>query len=230
MVYFRERGDSALVGLVSSDDRGDTWSQERIIAPFVKLTGQPGTTIKFGGKFSITTAQDILQGAVDPASGRILVAFSDARHSGGRFLSVSLTSSLDGITWTEPVQVSPRIEAHAWLPSVAIDSAHRLGVSYLDVRSWSADTTKEEIPTEHTLAVYPLGADGTPGARPDHRLDQFTLLGPKSGRGGTGDYQALVGLRRGFVSVYVKHHPAGAPKVSDLMAARVGELLRLTRH
>ena len=220
MVYFREHGDSALVGVITSEDQGDHWSAERMVAPFVRLTDYPSTTIKFAGKFGITTAQDILQGVIDPESGRIFVAFADARHSEGKFLSVSLASSADGITWTQPVEVNPRMEAHAWLPSVALDSAGRLGVSYLDVRTWSADTTKPEIPTHHTLGVYPLGPDGTPGARADYNLDTFNLLGPKGGRGGTGDYQALVGRRQGFASFYVKHHPAGSPKVSDLMVAR----------
>ena len=96
----------------------------------------------------------------------------------------------------------------------------RLGVSYLDVRTWSADTNSLEIPTNHTLGVYPLGPDGTPGARADYQLDTFNLLGPRGGRGGTGDYQALVGRRKGFASIYVKHYPAGSPKVSDLMVAR----------
>ena len=220
MVYFREHGDSALVGVITSEDQGDHWSAERLVAPFVRLTDYPSTTIKFGGKFGITTAQDILQGAIDPESGRIFVAFADARHTQGKFLSVSLTSSADGITWTQPVEVNPTMAAHAWLPSVAIDSAGRLGVSYLDVRTWSADTTKEVIPTNHTLGVYPLGPDGTPGARADYQLDTFNLLGPKGGRGGTGDYQALVGRRQGFASFYVKHYPAGSPKVSDFMVAR----------
>lgn len=220
MVYFRERGDSALVGIITSDDQGDRWSAERIIAPFVRLTSEPSTTIKFGGKFGITTAQDILQGAVDPKSGRIFVAFADARHTQGKFLSVSLTSSADGITWTEPVQVNPPMAAHAWLPTVALDSTGRLGVSYLDVRSWSADTTQAEIPATHTLGVFPLGLDGVPGTRTDYHLDTFNLLGPTRGRGGTGDYQGLIGRRQGFASIYVKHYPAGAPKVSDLMVAR----------
>lgn len=220
MVYFRERADTALIGLVSSTDQGDTWSAETVVAPFVRLTNDRSTTIKFGGKFGITTAQDILQGAVDPESGRIFVAFADARHTQGRFLSVSLTSSADGATWTEPMEVNPTMAAHAWLPTVAIDSAGRLGVSYLDVRTWSADTTAEAIPTTHTLGVYPLSPDGTPGARTDFHLDTFNLLGPRRGRGGTGDYQGLVGRRNGFASIYVKHYPAGSPKVSDLMVAR----------
>ncbi len=220
LVYFRERGDTALVGLITSEDQGDHWSAERIVAPFVRLTGEPSTTIKFGGKFGITTAQDILQGAIDPESGRIFVAFADARQTEGKFLSVSLTSSADEINWTTPVEVNPKMAAHAWLTTVAIDSAGRLGVSYLDVRTWSADTTKPEIPTTHTLGVYALGADGLPGTRTDYHLDTFNLLGPRRGRGGTGDYQGLVGRRQGFASIYVKHYPAGSPKVSDLMVAR----------
>ena len=60
----------------------------------------------------------------------------------------------------------------------------------------------------------------TPGARVDNNLDTFNLLGPKGGRGGTGDARALVGRRQGFAPFYVKHHPAGSPKVPDVMVAR----------
>jgi hypothetical protein len=219
MVYFREQGDPASLAVISSDDRGERWSDERTIVPFVRLTDDKTTTIKFGGKHEITTAQDIVQGAVDPVSGRVFVAFADSRHTQGRFLSVSLTSSADGVSWTDPIQVNPPMEAHAWLPSVAIDGEGRLGVSYLDVRGWRPDSTPT-IPTTHMLGVYPLGPDGIPGARFDCQLDVFNLLGPKGGRGGTGDYQALVGRRRGFVSVYVKHQPPGPTGVTDVVATR----------
>jgi hypothetical protein len=64
--------------------------------------------------------------------------------------------------------------------------------------------------------MEPAGRSGSPL----HPHDQFNPLGPEGGRGGAGDYEALVGRRRGFVAVYVKHHPAASGKVSDLIAAR----------
>jgi hypothetical protein len=219
MVYFRENGDDALLGAISSDDQGDTWSVESVIVPFVRLTDDKTTTIKFGGKHEITTAQDIIQGAVDPVSGRVFVAFADGRHTQGRFLSVSLTSSADGESWTDPIQVNPPMDAHAWLPSVAVDGEGRLGVSYLDVWGWQPESMPT-IPTKHMLGVYPLGPDGIPGTRFDYQFDVFNLLGPKGGRGGTGDYQALLGRSRGFVSIYVKHQPPGSSGVTDVMASR----------
>ncbi len=40
-------------------------------------------------------------------SGRIFVAFADGRHTQGRFLSVSLTSSADGVSWTDLWRTGP---------------------------------------------------------------------------------------------------------------------------
>jgi hypothetical protein len=204
LIYFRENGPEASLAMVRSDDAGLTWSPQRTIASFVRLTKYPSTRIRLGDIHPIITAQDIIHGVVDSASGRLFVTFADARHTAGAHLQISVTWSTDGgDSWAPPVRVSPPMAAHAWLPSIAISGARVLGVSYLDTRDW-VEGSSGPVPTRVSLTSYRLAADGALGVASERRLDSFNLLGSGKQSFGTGDYQALLGLAQGFGVVYVR--------------------------
>jgi hypothetical protein len=203
LLYFRENGPAASLVFLRSDDAGTTWSPERTVASFTRLTAYRSTRIRLGDRHPIVTAQDIIHGVVDSASRRFFVAFADARHTGGKHLQVSVTSSADGgETWTTPLRVSPPMTAHAWLPSIAV-SGRTLGVSYLDTRDW-IEGADGPVSTRVSLMTYSLGANGSLGAGTERRLDAFNMLGSGADSFGTGDYQALLGVPGGFGSLYVR--------------------------
>jgi hypothetical protein len=148
----------------SSPDRGLTWSAPKKVARltpranFSKLGGaydpdlcsDPSVTDSCGLIISAGSAGEYgADVAVDPNNGRLYAVWEDSRFSNhGDFTNVNLLadavafsmSSDGGTTWSKPVKVShapgrlPLGDQQAFLPSVAVNSAGTIGVSYYDLR------------------------------------------------------------------------------------------------
>jgi hypothetical protein len=81
---------------------------------------------------------------VDPATGRIYVAWEDARYRTDLANDVVVTSSADAITWTTPKRVNPGGPADYvdhWNVAIAVGSDHSLRLAYRQ-RQEDASTTK----------------------------------------------------------------------------------------
>jgi hypothetical protein len=188
-VYHRRlRGAESVIGVMASSDHGESWSAESVAAVYVPGV-EPGHPVT-GRPFVL--AGDIVQAAVLPASGRLVIAYADARRDPGGRLGVSLVWSADGVRWSEPIAVSDSGSQTAWLPAVAAGVNGELGVSYYQ-------------------ASFAPGMPGAPRARVMlHRLrmgeaglepvDRTTLDEP--GLEWPGDYQGLVALRTGFLPAF----------------------------
>jgi len=206
-VYYRETKDEATLAFVKSDDQGETWSGQRIVANYMRLNKQgfADTVIKFRKELTLLTAQDIIHGAVDPRTGRVLIAFADGRFTQGKYLQVAVTFSDDGgESWAAPFRVSQSHYGHAWLPSIVVNSSGVVGVSYLDMRNWDMED-KEHFPASLWLSCFRIQEDGTMDHLKETLVDQFNMLGAGAeGYYGTGDYEALLAIGDCFHPVYIK--------------------------
>jgi hypothetical protein len=197
----RRRGAESVIGVMASGDRGETWSAESVAAVYVPglEPSHPATGRPF------VLAGDIVQAAVSPATGQLVIAYADARRDPGGRLGVSLVWSADGVRWSEPIAVSDSGSETAWLPAVAAGANGEIGVSYYQ-------------------ASFAPGMPGAPRARVMlHRLragesslepvDRTMLDEP--GLEWPGDYQGLVAVRTGVLAAYGRE--------SDIATLRVIE-------
>ena len=187
-VYQRTRsGVTRVVGVMISNDRGETWSPERVAAPHVR--GAQVTHPVTGREFALAT--DIVQATVSPTTGQIAIAYADARRDPGRRDGVSLVWSTDGLTWSPPVAVSDNPNETAWLPAIAADPNGDIAVAYFSANLTAGQTAAS---TRLMLQRFRTSAGGyVRGERV--MLDSARLEWP-------GDYQGLVATRRGFLAAY----------------------------
>jgi hypothetical protein len=186
---------------MASGDRGETWSAESVAAVYVPGVepSHPATGRPF------VLAGDIVQAAILPATGQLVIAYADARRDPGGRLGVSLVWSADGVRWSTPIAVSDSGSETAWLPAVAVGANGQIGVSYYQ-------------------ASFAPGLSGAPGARVMlHRLrmkeagpelvDRMILDEP--GLEWPGDYHGLVALRAGFLAAYGRESDIAATRGTE---------------
>jgi hypothetical protein len=195
-VYQRSRtGTTPVVGVMVSNDRGETWSTEHVAAPHVRSARvtHPVT----GREFALAT--DIVQATVSPATGRLVIAYADARREPGGRSGVSIVSSPDGLTWSQPVDVSDNPNETAWLPAIASSVTGEIAVSY-----FTANLTAGQSSASVRLMLHRFTPSGGGYARGERvALDSARLEWP-------GDYQGLVTTRRGFLAAYGREANAAA--------------------
>lgn len=181
----RRRGAESVIGVMASRDGGETWSAESVAA--VYIPGAEPSHPATGRPFVL--AGDIVQAAVSPATGRLVIAYADARRDPGGRLGVSLVWSADGVRWAEPIAVSDSGPETAWLPAVAADANGEIGVSY-----YQASFVPGRSGARVMLHRFRMGEAGLePVAR---------VLLDESGLEWPGDYQGLVAGRRGFLATF----------------------------
>ena len=186
-VYHRRTGGTGTVAVMRSDDRGDTWAAESAAAPHVagERPAAPGTSHRF------VLADDILQAAISPRTGYLILAYSDGRRAPGRRHDVSVVWSPDGLRWSAPLAVSDSGSETAWLPAIAATTDGVIGVTY-----FSADFTSNAPRASIWLKRYRQNADALVPLDPV-LLDQADLAWP-------GDYHGLAAIGTGLLAVYGK--------------------------
>ncbi|HWI65087.1 MAG TPA: sialidase family protein [Symbiobacteriaceae bacterium] len=180
------------VGLQVSRDAGETWSQaERVIA----VQSRPVMHPNFSGW--VRTFGELPMPAIDPVTGRLYVAWEDARFSSQVDIALAYSDD-EGKTWSAPVQVDAAKES-AFRPTVAVNSRRQVGVSYYQFPSAKADG--QRMPTEMVLTV--LSPDLKD--RKEHRVaGPFDLsYAPKAPGPFLGDYLGLTAVDDWFHMFYV---------------------------
>ncbi|HEX8969221.1 MAG TPA: sialidase family protein [Chloroflexota bacterium] len=189
------------VGFVTSDDGGLTWSGpatvsgEQVANDVDPVTGQ-----------QLRTAEELPSVAIDPrvgSGGNLYVVWEDSRFSGGAINQVVISTSTNhGATWTQPALVSTTTGRPAFTPTVAVNSAGTVGVTYYDLRNLLAGNTST-LPTDLWLKTSPAG--GASFGADTHVAGSFNLLAaPFAGGFFVGDYQAIGVNGTSFVPFFVQ--------------------------
>jgi hypothetical protein len=205
------------VAAMRSNDWGGSWSPPTVIADLRSVgvsDPETGDPVAGGTRFQPAVA-------VDAASGRVYVAWQDARFSQGQADAIALARSADaGSTWTTPQKVNatptdiPVGNQQAFAPNLAVAADGTVGVSYFDFRYNDAGAA---LPTDRWLVVcHPAATLACPGPgvwaearltptsfdiRQAHRL---TEAGPPGFF--LGDYMGLTSIGRGFLAVFAQPH------------------------
>jgi hypothetical protein len=178
-----------------STDVGTSWDPPVTIAP---LRARGARDPKTGQ--AVRAGEVVPSTAVDRLSGKIHVAWEDARFSAGARDGIALSTSTDGgATWSVPVQVNGAPGVEAFRPAVAVAPSGALAVTYYDFRNdVPADPTrtwttfwKAESPDGGTTWI-----DSPEGGPFDLRS------APNAGGWFVGDYTGLVPWRNGFAALF----------------------------
>jgi len=205
------------VAVLRSNDRGGSWSPPTVIAD-LRSAGvtdpETGDPVASGTRLQPAVA-------VDPASGRVHVAWQDARFSHGQADAIALAwSADDGATWTTPAKVNATPTTisvrnqQAFAPNLAVAADGTVGVSYFDFRHNDGSAT---LPTDRWLVrCHPTAnpACTRRPARPETRLTLtsfdirqahlLTSIGPPGFF--LGDYMGLTSTGRDFLAVFAQPH------------------------
>ncbi len=182
------------VAALRSDDAGATWSDPVVVGALRAI-----------GVVDAKTGHPVRAGEVVPsssvdASGRIWVAWQDARFSGGARDGIALASSDDGgATWSAPLQVNREPRVQAFRPAVAASAGDAVAVTYYDLRYDLA------LDHDHTWATAwrATTADGGRTWVEAPEGGPFDLrTAPDAGGWFVGDYTGLVPRRDEFEAVF----------------------------
>ncbi|GAC1358271.1 MAG: sialidase family protein [Ktedonobacteraceae bacterium] len=186
------------VAFVKSTDGGTTWTNPQVVSSLQSV----GVTDPNTGA-AIRTGDIIPEPALDPTSGELYVVWQDSRFNGGKYDEVALSTSTDGAaTWSSPTRVNTPTGRPAFNPTVKVNAAGTVGVTYYDFRTLAADNTTT-LPTDYWFKSSSAGAANF--GRDTHLAGSFNMLAaPNAGGYFVGDYEGLTTTGRTFQSVFVQ--------------------------
>jgi hypothetical protein len=184
------------VAVIKSTDGGASWSGATVVADEQDVADVDPNTGQF-----LRTGEGLPSASIDPSTGQLYVVWGDARFTGGRFNQVVISTSTDGgATWSAPAVVSTSTTRPSFTPTVAVNSAGTVGVTFYDLRNLAAGNTTT-LPTDYWLKTSPRGG-GTFGSE-THLDGSFNLLvAPNAGGFFLGDYEALATAGTAFHPVF----------------------------
>jgi hypothetical protein len=223
-------GFRALLSFITSDDHGVTWDAKATrvaqIAPMDRvredgvIDREPNVVCPDPGDQGacpIRTADILFDVAVHPGNGNLYAVWQDARFDGFTHDSIAFTQSTNGgATWSTPIEVNatpedePIDDQQAFIPSVHVDGAGRVVVTYYDFRNNTPDdgilgTDKWAV---HCHAACQLGTSW-PGDGEDSRVTPatFDMRDAPFARGWfVGDYVGLDDDGTDFISFFSQTH------------------------
>ena len=201
------------VAFIKSTDDGLSWTNPRIISGLQTVsvtdpnTGEP-----------VRTGDIIPEPAIDPATGQLYVVWQDSRFNGGQYDEIALSTSTDGgQTWSAPVRVNTPSGKPAFNPSVRVNSAGTVAVTYYDFRTLEAGNTST-LPTHYWQTTSTDGGK-TFGAEL-HVAGPFDMKTAPNAEGFfVGDYQGLDARGTAFVPLFVQTNSGNTANRTDVFAA-----------
>lgn len=204
------------VAFVKSTNGGATWTKPSVVSAIQSAgVSDPNNLNPYTNAppAPSRTGDIIPEPAINPNNGQLYVVWQDARFNNFANDEVLIsTSSNGGTSWSAPKLVNNHTGQPAYDPSVYVNAAGVVGVSYFQ---WATTRSGNE-PT--TLYIRHSTAPGSSTVRPT--FDAATALnGPFNNLAAPvargyflGDYQGLVANAHGFIPFYVKTNCAdGGP-------------------
>jgi hypothetical protein len=214
----RFTGKAFNVAFVKSTDGGTTWTQPQIISKLgTVFVTDPNT-----GQ-AIRTGDIIPEPAIDPTSGQLYVVWQDARFNGGHFDEVALSTSTDeGATWSSPIQVNTNTPRNrpGFTPSIHVNSAGTVGVTYYDFRGLTTETAT--LPTDYWFTpVTPISGRLSLGSE-THITGPFDMLtAPFASGFFVGDYEGLTAVGNTFLPIFVVANPGNTSNRTDVLTTSI---------
>jgi len=181
---------------VFSRDHGLTWSQPQSIADLETAALNPGR----GGVVDPRNANVLMrtgdinpEPGIDPTTGRLYLAWQDARFNGGTNDQVVIATSGDPLgrtgTWTAPKLVSPPGDPAAFNPSVVVNREGQVAVLFQDFRNIDG-APASILPTDTWVRV--ASGPSLDFDREVHVSRTFNVLAaPQAGGFFVGDYSGI---------------------------------------
>jgi hypothetical protein len=204
------------VAFVKSTDGGTTWTQPQIISKLgTAFVTDPNT-----GQ-SIRTGDIIPEPAINPASGQLYVVWQDARFTNGKFDEVALSTSTDGgATWSTPIQVNTNTPSNrpGFTPSVRVNSAGTVGVTFYDFRNLTTQTTT--LPTDYWFVTST--DNGATFGSETHIAGSFDMLtAPFASGFFVGDYEGLDTSGTSFLPFFVQANSGNKSNRTDVFTTSI---------
>jgi hypothetical protein len=201
------------VAVIRLTGGGNTWSAP-IVGPAVEAmpvtdpdTGAPVRD----GEFILSVAVDRSGG---PNNGDLYAVWSDGRFSNFTHEDTAFSVSKDGgLTWSDPIKVNqtpttiPAGDQQAFTPTVAVNSAGAVAVTYYDFRNNTDLTPGSGLPTDYFIVVNP-----DPVSNPSNWSEapltktSFNMenAAPTSRGYFLGDYQGLAAAGQNFYALFAQ--------------------------
>lgn len=201
------------VAFIKSTDDGATWTKPQIIAGLETVsvvdpnTGEP-----------VRTGDIIPEPAIDPATGQLYVVWQDSRFNGGLFDEIALSTSTDGgQTWSAPLRVNTPKGRPAFNPSVRVNSAGTVAVTYYDFR----DLTPGDSTTLPTNYWRTTSVDGAKSFGSElHLAGPFDMKTAPNAEGFfIGDYAGLDARGAAFLPFFMQTNSGNTANRTDVFAA-----------
>ncbi len=207
--------DNGTLALITSSDKGVTWSKNALTVSSMQPTGTSdpitGAGIRDGGGLAAV--------AVDAHNGYLYAVWMDARFSSGQFNNIAFSMSKNsGVTWSTPIPVNqtpvtiPAIDQQAFEPGLTVTPSGEVAVTYYDFRNSAGATTSA---CDFWMAFCKPGKDCTNPANwgLEQRLTAASFdinTAPNADGSFLGDYSALAALTTQFVPVFAIPDGTGA--------------------
>ncbi|HKN53954.1 MAG TPA: sialidase family protein [Amycolatopsis sp.] len=213
---------SANMSLVSSADRGRTWSAPVTVAADTSIAEtDPNTGAALRAGAGLPSA------AIDRTTGALYVTYEGTDFTAGKLDQVQLVRSTDGgRSWTAPRRINGAPKALAFTPAVAVAADGTVGVSYYDLRDLRPGNTTT-LPTATWLTTSRRGGEHFGEER---RLapDFDALLAPNAGGFMVGDYEGLAAAGRTFRPLFMATNTGSPANTTDIFTATPRDAVQAT--
>jgi BNR/Asp-box repeat len=201
------RGTS--VAFIKSADGGATWTTPHVVGALDAVGVSDSANVdpsQDTPPATLRAADDIPEVAINPATGQLYAVWQDSRFNGfANDETVISTSNDGGANWSPPSLVNPHTGLAAFLPTVAVNGAGVVGVTYYQ---WPSAPTAGNEPANLYIrhSTNPGSSTTAPTFGAPTKLDgPFNMLAaPWAGGYFLGDYQGLTATAAGFLPFYVK--------------------------
>jgi hypothetical protein len=206
------------VAFIKSSDGGNTWTQPQIIASLQTVfVSDPNT-----GQ-ALRTGDIIPEPAIDPNTGQLYVVWQDSRFNGGHYDEVALSTSKDGgATWNAPIQVNTNTPSNrpGFTPSIHVNSAGVVGITYYDLRNLTNQTTT--LPTDYWFRTVTPTSSGLSLGPETHISGPFDMLtAPNSSGFFVGDYEGLTAIGTTFHPFFVQTNSGNTSNRTDVFTTSI---------